>query len=508
MRPLNSVERAWVHIGNRGSANAVRTFHIEGPLSEGLIQEVFAELLQIYPILTARIARHGVRYHFVQTGSSAAAWRQSPLGEKSAHQRDDSNATAQAALASVLRIETVPEVPTREDLVRRIHVMLNTPIDPRSSPLVQILVLLTGPKGRACQPHDQHVVFMNFHHAISDGSTKIALMKAFLNLADARMESPESFSSEIRRRKLMGDLTPSLTLRLPQRNLLRKTSGMVSFIGKRILKEATHHLWLQPVARSARERCSLAQFVWPRTLADGLREAARSHGVTLHCLFTSALLLCFRELRFSHLERTDLSCCSFINMRPFCRPAISEDAVGCYISAAFTFHHLTPRTSIVSLAKEISLQLEEARQNDVHQQVLLASTMAQTLLAVGRRTVASLSVSNTGRVDTELMSRSFKVTEAHVHSGLTGVGSVVSIGLTTTCNGLCLDMTWVEGICTHTEANWLEQACRELLQGFVQNAANRASHGECAPAGGPELPSRKTAIPKAQEQQFPELDCG
>lgn len=472
MRALNSVERAWVHIGNRGSANAVRTFHIEGPLSEELVEDVFAELLQIYPILTARIARRGVSYHFVQTGD-AADTRSSRSERKRVHQGEHAAASQCAALASVLRVENVHEAPSRAEVMRRINVMLNSPIDPRSSPLVQILVLLTRPQDRARQAHAQHVVFMNFHHAISDGSTKIALMKAFLSLADSRMKSPECFASEIARLKLMSDLNPSLTLRLPRVNLLRKTSGMFSFIGRRILKEAMHQQALQPFSKSSRESCSLAQFVWPPALADSLREAARTHGVTLHCLFTSALLLCFRELRFTHHDRVHLSCCSFINMRSLCKPAISEDAVGCYISAAFTFHRLAATTSIVSLAQEIARQLEEARRNDVHQQVLLASMMAQTLLTVGRRTVASLSVSNTGRVDKELMSRSFKITEAHVHSGLTGVGSVVAIGLTTTSSGMCVDMTWVEGVCTRAEAQRLEHACRQLLQDFVRDGSGR-----------------------------------
>jgi hypothetical protein len=453
MRRLNSVERAWHIVGKHGSANAMRSFRISGPLTRGIAEKAFGGVLKIYPILCCRIAADGKNFRFVKNESSPpkVIFRDQPFNLSEHH-----------------------------DLTAS---LINAGIDPENMPLLQFIVATTDRADSA-----EHWIYLNFHHSISDGMTKIAVMQCFLSLCDAVLESDSAFETVLT--QLIGrgaDLSPSLTDSFMPRGIVSRTAALLRFISRRALRQtaysdiypssatlAAEHTDLDAQQRAPKApRCRIFEATLPTSFAQQVLAVAKQNSLTLHELVTAALLKSIRTVLFFNDRRPGFSCISFVNLRNRCSPPISVQAVGCYVSAAFSFHHVAATTDLIGLAKDISAQIKYAIDSEVVEQATYASWMAKTLLAVGKKNIATLSISNIGLVSKALAAKNYTVHEVHVHSALSGVGSAVSVGLTSTNECLAFDFTFLEDIAAQADIENIFLLTKEILDSLI--AANPQS---------------------------------
>ena len=438
MRKLNSVERAWCLIGQRGSANAVRSFRVHGRLTPHLMDQALEGVLKVYPVLRCRVVLQG----------SQLVFRDAP-----------------EAPPRVVAIAHALPPDSRSELLQRVEDLLNNPIDPENEPLLQIV--------HAPISEIEHWILVNFHHAISDGSTKIAFMACFLRLCDAALGSRECFDELVAVEQMKGNLSPSLTDRIGSSGLAYRSAALLRFFGRRMLQEARFRALAPGLERgqSASKhlaRCRVFESVYDAVFVERLRNHARAWGLTVNSVVSAAMLKAVKQEIFPLRSRANVSCITFVNLRKRCLPPVPPEAIGCYISAAFSFHAMTDQLFLVELARDLERQLSEASKDDVIAQATAADWMTRTLFALGRTTAATLSVSNIGQVGPQLRSKNFFVSEVHVHSALSGVGSTASVGLTSTERCLSLDMTYLEGVVSHDVIQRLAEFVRLELERFLQ----------------------------------------
>ena len=445
MRRLNSVERAWLVIGDHGSANAIQCFRVRGALNTSVLSKAFDALLQIYPILNSRIVGPRGRECFVPRESRPPC------------------------------IEFFPTPCTRSQLESLVTEVLNDSINPRVDALVEFLVVTAAEDQKSVQSSAGDCIFwfvVNFHHSISDGRSKIAYISSFLKLCDAALISQEAFSQLSQALCGYVDLSPSLTDHFCSTGPLQWSADLVRFLSRRVLRETRFRAKiLGPNSYNVPLRSSLSQKVWEPKIALDLRRTAKLHSLSVHSLLTAGLILAFREVCYPLEEDCDISCISFVNVRAQCEPPISDQALGCYISAAQSFHRMGTHRRLLPLAKEVSLQIQNACLHDLKPQATHAAFVAKALLAVGHRTVATLSVSNLGTVSPSLQSQSFRVEEVHVHSGLTGIGSTLSVGVITTDNALSMDLTYIEGVLSRNQVDNVATRTKQIMMEILYGKA-------------------------------------
>ena len=470
MRELNSVERAWHTIGQHGSANAVRSFRIRGPLTHTLADQAFEGVLRVYPILRCRILEN--------PADRRLCFREHPVWPRVRCCRFDDAPPSPSYLAALA-----------EDL-------LNRPIQPDREPVLDF-VFLQGPA-------DEHWVLVNFHHAISDGMTMVAVMGCFLRLCDAALLGEDSYREVLEQEQAKGDLSPSLTACFARDGLVHQATAALRFAGRRMLQEARYRA-LKPgpapahSARGARAghtvpRCRVYETHIAAEWAERLRSRARTLGLTFNAVFTAALLRAVKRTLFPQRSRANISCVTFVNLRSRCKPEVPLDAVGCYISAAFSFHAMNQLQPLLDIARDYRQQLAAASEEDVFVQARAANVMTRTLFALRRTTAATLSVSNVGQVANRLASRSFEVMEIHVHSALSGVGSTISVGLTMTRQRLSFDATYLEGVVAESDVRAVVTATLQELDQF-----------EACEFGAGSVPTSEYRRAKGQVEQHVQL---
>jgi hypothetical protein len=462
MRRLNSVERAWHIVGKHGSANAMRSFRISGPLNRVITEKAFDGVLKIYPLLCCRIAAEGKNFRFVknETAPPKVVFRDQPFNQSEHHDLTVS--------------------------------LINAGIDPENTPLLQFIVATTDSADSADSP--EHWIYLNFHHSISDGWTKIAVMQCFLSLCDALLESDSTFETVLTQLIASGaDLSPSLTDSFMPRGIISRTAALLRFVSRRALRQTAYTDIYPSSATLAAEqpnpdalqrakkvpRCRIFETTLPMSFARRVLAVAKQNDITLHELVTAALLKSIRAVLFSNDRRPGFSCISFVNLRNRCSPPISLQAVGCYVSAAFSFHHVAATSDLIELAKDIGTQIKYAIDSEVVEQATYASWMAKTFLAVGKKNLATLSISNIGLVSKALASKNYTVHEVHVHSALSGIGSAVSVGLTSTDECLAFDFTFLEDIAAQADIENIFILTKEILDSLITE--NPQSHRTPAP---------------------------
>lgn len=463
MRRLNSVERAWHIIGKHGSANAMRSFRISGPLSRRIVAKAFNGVLEIYPILCCSIVHDGKSYRFTRS---------------------------QTSLPKIIFYDQLISPRAHHELTAE---LINTAIDPECMPLVQFVLARINER--------ESWIYLNFHHAISDGMTTIALMQCFLSLCDALMESESTFAALLEQlRAQSATLSPSLTDSFKPRGVLSRTTALLRFIRRRALRQAAYSDISPKSSRAGTElenhvsNCAVFETTLPTRYAQDVLKIAKQNGLTLHELVTAALLQSIRSVLFSLDRRPGFSCITFVNLRNRCTPAISPQAIGCYVSAAFSFHHVSETTDLIELARDISRQIKHAIDSEIVEQATYASWMAKTLLAVGKKNIATLSISNIGLVSQALASKHFTVHEVHVHSALSGIGSAVSVGLTSTNENLSFDFTFLKQLATTTEIETIFYLTKQRLDEFIAAHANVPKEFET------QHPPRRSQVHTAQLQ--------
>lgn len=440
MRALNSVERAWHMIGQHGSANAMRSFCIQGPLTVDMVQQAFGGLLAVYPILRCRIVHEGARLLFREHDTLPRV--------------------------RVLPSDGTP--PSRAQLAQIAEELLNHPICPAAEALVQFLFMPGG--------DGQHWIFLNFHHAISDGATNVAVIACFLRLCDALLESQQAFEQITAAESARGNLSPSLTESFGKTGLAHRSAAMLRFVARRMMQEARYRAWKPgPSLVDALPRCRVLERLVASADVDAVRLRAKETGLTLNAVFTASILLAIKQVLFPLRRRANVSCVTFVNLRNRCNPRIPAEAVGCYISAAFSFHTLERSKNLMLVASDLQRQLGAAAKEDVFMQANAADWMTRTLFALGKTTAATLSVSNIGQVAPQVSSRSFRVREIHVHSALSGVGSTLSVGLTSTQECLSFDLTYIEGVLS---ADLVMQIANQTLEHISAFAKTPVSLGQ------------------------------
>jgi NRPS condensation-like uncharacterized protein len=192
-------------------------------------------------------------------------------------------------------------------------------------------------------------IIVTFHHAITDGMSCMVFIDQLLSYYQ-QMSAGE-------------DIPKVVTMQLlpPLEKLL--DSG---FISKNNVAEKQHneviptpHLIIEQEAPLNDRHTCLVTRILSQDMTLRLTERCKQEQTTVHGALCSAMLLAIAEIAFTELPIT-LSCGSNVNLRKYCKPQLSNEHIGCFISLVEEIHTLNENTTFWDLAQECKLKISRS----------------------------------------------------------------------------------------------------------------------------------------------------
>ena len=198
---------------------------------------------------------------------------------------------------------------------------------------------------------------VSLNHAIADGISGMAFFSTFVQSLAG--QTPESFS--LSNDRPFYQLIPS--------NLPSISSLIFEVIEKLLLPSRLSRYffpksyWTGPRRLTGSEvnRSRLLALTFAAATVDSLQKKCREERTTINCALLAALLLAISKV-FGE-GKMEFSCNTAVNVRPYCRPVVSNEQMGVYVSGATTWHHIPAAENLLPLfwplAREIREQLVE-----------------------------------------------------------------------------------------------------------------------------------------------------
>jgi hypothetical protein len=316
-RELSVFERALTITDEFSPLNVVTVLQLaHGPQPDRL-RRTLDELQARHPLLRAHLRREGKRYLFEAPDTPPI-----PLSLQPRH--DD---------------EHWREVAEQE---------LNQRLDAQRGPLLRV---------RYLQSADLSEIIFTFHHTIVDAESGTALLHELLSMCAAE-SSPASSANESE------GLQPTAQLFPASFRGWGRLFRTLRFIGLQLIDELRYTFRMRgqpnpPIHSTARSQI----YPWrlpPQATASLIRRA-RIERVTLNSVLNAALLLAVQKELYHDQPRL-LRTMAFANLRPYLKPPVPNESLGCYISMFRLTMDLTGRPALWPLARAINQNVYEIGQ--------------------------------------------------------------------------------------------------------------------------------------------------
>jgi NRPS condensation-like uncharacterized protein len=443
-RALSPTERWYWIIDQLSTLNASARVRIEGELSTEALQTALRALQAQHPLLRLAITAEpsGAGPRFVPTDNPI------PLRAVSLAQSEDSR--------------WAREVDEHE---------LADPIDWRSGPLARAVVI--------SQPGQIHDLVITVTHCIADGTTALALLRQWVKLTAeppaADQTADQTVASE--------PVPPAVEALFPAR--YREMSGVLPDRNPAAEEEP------DPVQHGAgrleadrfvpfhqRRTRLLHRFLPSDVLAD-LAPACRREGVTMHGVLAAAMA-CAVARDAGAPPPTHFAIGSPVDFRGELDQPVSEDDVGCYVSAIHSVVRYQP-DQLWSMARSINRDIAERRQRG--EQFSVFSLLAQQGPAgvadsepfvryIEEHGSFNFFVSNIGRFDFPSTLGRWRLAGAQFVGGISVVGYFAA-SVSTSHGQLSWNFTYIDEAVSRARAERLADDSVEIVLAAAGAAAAR-----------------------------------
>ncbi|MEH2054475.1 phthiocerol/phthiodiolone dimycocerosyl transferase family protein [Nostoc sp.] len=266
-------------------------------------------------------------------------------------------------------------------------------------------------------------LILTVHHAISDGLSCLQLYSEILTYC-------QSFGSNQPITQVI-----SLPTLPPVEELLPKST-------KGLRKETLCHqleplnvetLGFEKCVSMELRRCGFIHRQLDAKLTQQLINTCRQEKTTLQGAFCAAMLFAVvRKISAGQTNDVRVSCRTAVNLRQRLKPVVSNENMIVLTSSLISFHTLQINASFWELARDIKQRLDAGlEQGDVFSRVLTFSHNVESLLKRPDEVLATISVSNVGRVNVPRVYGSLEIEEISFIPSLAAYGGVFCATVTT-----------------------------------------------------------------------------
>ncbi len=280
-------------------------------------------------------------------------------------------------------VPMAPVVPVPLDVVARqgeahwqrlAQHLLNQRFDPAQGPLMRCVYLVGDAAAGAAE------LICVFHHAVIDAASGGRLCHELLALC-AALEGHDAAIPEHGAPLL---LQPSTEALLPPAYRGWRLAGrLLSFLAgqaraQRRYRKQTRHSPQPPILPQS--ACCILSLTLPEAATQALVRKARRERVSLNSALAAAMLLAVYRHRYPP-EVLPLRTLVFADLRPYLRPALSAEHLGCYLAMQRLECLVSPRTTLWRLARSIGEAVyASGRRGEKYLAALLSKRLMQRLL--------------------------------------------------------------------------------------------------------------------------------
>lgn len=348
---------------------------------------------------------------------------------------------------------------------------LNQRIDIASGPLLRCAyVAPANENGDTPAERGRSELILTFHHTVMDAVSGAPLLRQLLTLC----EEPEG-ETEL----ADGSTLPPVEERFPP--AARGLSGrwrLLRFLGRQLLDEMSYRIRTRgarrpPIVEPA--CCRVLPVELAKDVSAALVRSLRRRRVTLNAALSAALLLAAYRHLYGGESETAMRYITFANLRPYLRPPVPDDHLGCAIVMLRYTARLGPGRDFWRLASEIAEQVDAGvRRGDKFCAVRLSERMMRRILGRRSERMAATAVSYSGVTRLGERYGSIGVRGTHAFVSNLGLGPEYTAQARWFRNRLQLDVVYLESDMDEALARALAD---EVLDTLRDAAYGRAVQG-------------------------------
>ena len=366
-------------------------------------------------------------------------------------------------------VSSAPPVPLRlvewrdEQQWRDVATMeLNARVDPTTAPLMRCVYLYRASDNT---PSD---LIVAYHHTIMDAASGIQLYHQLLTLCAAASDDASIDAS--------GDaplpLPPAAEAFFPKAfQGVQRCLRLSSFIWRQMRQEIAYQRVMaseMPVRPAS--SCEILTMDMSTAVTASLVRRARRERVTLNGALAAAMLLALHEQLY---EQRDLPFrgIAFANLRPYLKPAIPDEQLGCYISMLPYTVPMRRDTSFWELARRIHEEVYQAgKSGDKFLAAIMSKSLMQMIVRLRRFRMGAAALSYVGPVRLEPAYGATRVRSLHGFTANNNLGPLMAAFVKIYQSQLMWDLQYMAADMDRRTAQTLADSMRAILEKSVSEA--------------------------------------
>ncbi len=269
----------------------------------------------------------------------------------------------------------------------------------------------------ALNEKDSKYLITTIHHSIADGLSCIQLQSEILNYCQ-KIASGENLTQVIPL-----PLLPSLPTLL--RDLTISSQLDESYPEKDVLG---FEKWV-PI-KNRRSVCIYKYL--DENLTQQLKKKARLKKTTMHGVFCAAMLLATaRIIRDNQrIEFVRASCATYFDLRPYLKFTVGNEHLSFLAWEVISSHTLETNTSFWDLSREVRQQIRSILKSGAFISEILSEEVDDYINILAQEVIATVDVSNLGKVNIPTTYGKFELEEINCLSGTTAFAGMASLFVT------------------------------------------------------------------------------
>ncbi|MGK7940671.1 MAG: hypothetical protein AB4062_11085 [Crocosphaera sp.] len=128
---------------------------------------------------------------------------------------------------------------------------------------------------------------------------------------------------------------------------------------------------------------------------------SKQEKIKVNSLLTAAILLAIADdIQFKNKSKMTLYCQCYVDLRKRLSPIVKDDFLELIVSSLISFYHLTPKSNLLSLAKEVDKKVSKALQKRAFiYYPLLLKQMIKASIADPEKSTPTVGISNLGKIN-------------------------------------------------------------------------------------------------------------
>jgi NRPS condensation-like uncharacterized protein len=312
---------------------------------------------------------------------------------------------------------------------------------------------------------DEQICYLitTVHHAVADGLSSIHLHSEIL-----------TYCQKIASGELINPID-SLTTLPPVEELLpqwtKDVRGKISS-SLLLLQIAFQKIWHRPQSLGCEDyapinkrRSNIIHRQLDPELTQKFVNRCRQENATVHSALCAVLMfIVAKKIIKGNSNKIPVSCLSYVDLRRRLEPAISEEHMSVLAASTIGFHTIKTNTSFWKLARQVKQKLEvNIKHGDIFKMILIAKQLIDFCFISPKEVAATVSVSNSGKVNIPKTYGEFELEEISFASSHALYASVFVIHTTTFRDKMLLNFVYSQpSISRHT----MEELVNNVMSGI------------------------------------------